>query len=375
MTGSSQFLSLHTHQAAPLPPMVLGSRLSKHKCACGGSAGLDGECAQCHKTKLQRGIDQPTLLTAEEPKAKAIPTDKGTEVAAMGVAEESDEMAAEPKAEPETLEEGHHPEEGQPTAAPASETSSESGAAKEKITFSLIHTTQPFSTGRPFKARCPAPVAAPTAFPTSRSSAAAIAAMGACVWGITAPDPLRVSTRICNDAGHWKLRVTGVNSRIRTFSRQLPGQNEPTRRNSTAANFCGQVTDLDTLGNCPGNWYMLQAVRAHEAVHALEWKTSFGSDWPRHKTIIENLSVAVGGATRTAAAALRSLRASAAFQGALQTGAAEYPAFWGIPDPNNNTNAAERAIVFPRVKDLCVHARERGWGPAACPVCAANGIT
>jgi hypothetical protein len=122
---------------------------------------------------------------------------------------------------------------------------------------------------------------------------------------------------------------------------------------------------------------MLAAVKAHEAVHVQEWKTSMGSDWPAQKAIIEGLSVPASGATKSRAAATRDLRSSAAFLNAVETSNASgnYPAFWGIPDPNPNTDAAERVIVGPRIKELCVNARDRGFTPSTCPVCVANGIT
>ena len=156
-------------------------------------------------------------------------------------------------------------------------------------------------------------------------------------WGVTAPDPLRVRTRVCDDGPNWRLRVTGVTSVIRTFSRQLPGQQEPTTGRATAANFCTIVTDLDALGTCnPGapagsNFYMLAAVRAHEAVHVDEWRTSMGTDWPAQKAIIEGLNVPRAAPTASRRAASAAMRGSAAFQAAIQTGTANYPAFWASP--------------------------------------------
>jgi hypothetical protein len=201
--------------------------------------------------------------------------------------------------------------------------------------------------------------------------------MSASTWGITEPDPLKVATLTCRDGAVWRLRVTKVVSDIRTFSRQLAGQVAPTTANSTAANFCRQVTDLDSLGvPGAGHFYMLSAVRAHEAVHVQEWKTSMGSDWPAQKAIIEGLSVPASGATKSKAAARASMRGSAAFRNALRTSRASgnYPAFWGIPDPNAQTDAAERVVVTPQIRHLCVNARTRGFGPGACPVCAGLGI-
>ena len=307
----------------------------------------------------REGTGIPSAAAEQTPEAEEDDTD---ELSALGNEEEEASQAAEPT--------------GAITESPAAEPA-ELPSPKEKIEFEVAHEELPASQEMPGKTKCPAPKNAPIRFSTRRSTAAGIAAMSACTWGITSPDPLQVSTLTCRDGANWHLRVTRVKSIIRTFSRQLPGQSEPTVGNSTAANFCAQVTELDNLGSCAGSWYMLAAVRAHERVHVDEWRTSMGSDWPAQKAIIEGLSVPASGATKSRRAARRAMRSSAAFTNALQTSSASgnYPAFWGIPDPNAQTNAAERVIVTPRIRQLCVHARNRGWAPGGCAVCSNLGIT
>jgi hypothetical protein len=301
-------------------------------------------------------------------KTKSIPSDK----------ERPTDAPAEEAAEQEPEDEEEVGEEEEEEHAAAAEPVIESAKTKG-ITFEVVASTTPPPGGSLFgKMKCPATRPRTPGFTgVSKSTAAQIAAMGACDWGITHPDPMKVTTSTCKDGGNWQLRVKKVKSRARTFSRQIPGQQEPTTGNSTSGNFCQQVSDLDNLGNCPGNWYMLSAVKAHEAVHVQEWKTSAGSDWPAQQAIIEGLSVPASGATKSSKAATKNMRSSAAFQNALKTnrGSGNYPAFWGIPDPNADTNAAERVIVGPRIKQICVHARSKGWTPSACPVCVANGIT
>ena len=64
--------------------------------------------------------------------------------------------------------------------------------------------------------------------------------------------------------GHYSLQA-----------RLLPGQSEVTGPggNTTSANHGDQVTGLTTLGNTVGNnWYMLKAVKKHEAVHEKRFK-------------------------------------------------------------------------------------------------------
>jgi hypothetical protein len=322
-----------------------------------------------------RGLEAapaPRASPACRSKIKAEPSDrKGPDI----VAEETEE--GPPGVEPGDKEESPQTS-GQ--AASAAEPQAEVLAKsrhKEKIEFEVVRAELPSLTEALCKAKCPAPRNAPINFGIRRSTAAQIGAMSACTWGITSPDPLQVSTTTCRDGATWRLRATRVRSIIRTFSRQLAGQREPTIGNSTSANFCQQVTELDSLGSCLGSWYMLAAVRAHEAVHATEWRTSMGSDWPAQKAIIEGLSVPASGATKSRGSATNAMRTSAAFNSALQTSNASgnYPAFWGIPDPNAQTDAAERVIVTPRIREICVHARNRGWAPGGCPICAGLGIT
>ena len=122
---------------------------------------------------------------------------------------------------------------------------------------------------------------------------------------------------------------------------------------------------------------MLDAVKAHEAIHNGEWKSSFPTDWPALETKIEALTAAASGATADKAAAITQMRSSATFTKALDTsnGGGNFPTFWAIADPNANTNAAEHAIVDPRAEAICKEAKKQGWSPSACAVCNTKGIT
>ena len=249
---------------------------------------------------------------------------------------------------------------------------------KPAITFSIVRRDQPPPTGVEGKRQaCPAAAAAPQRHRGLDSTAAQVAAMGACTWGITSPDPLGISTQTCRAGPNWRLVITQVNSVVRSHSRLLAGQREPVPDvNTTAGNFCNQVTELDTLGVCPGAWYMIRAVHAHENVHVREWLDNFTADWNPLETAIEGLTVPAAGATASRAAATAALRADPVFVNARDTSNAggNFPTFWAIPDPNANTNAAETAVVTPRIQWICKTAGWRGWGPAGCPVCVAQGI-
>lgn len=225
---------------------------------------------------------------------------------------------------------------------------------------------------------CPAAAPAAQRHRHLDSSAAQIAAMDACTWGVTEPDELGIATETCRDGPNWRLIVTRVNSVIRSHSRLLPGQAEPVPDvNTTAGNFCDQVTELDNLGSCLGAWYMIRAVRAHEDVHVDEWRDNFTTDWNPLEAAIEALTVPAAGATADRGAATAALRGTAVFNNARDTTSAggNFPTFWAIPDPNANTDAAERAVVEPTIRWICKYAGWRGWNPGHCAVCAAQGIT
>jgi len=209
------------------------------------------------------------------------------------------------------------------------------------------------------------------------STADKISAMENCTWGITSPDKLGIKTGVVKDNNDWKLNVTGVNSVIRSHSRLLPGQKEPVPgKNTTKTNWQDQVNELNTLGSCAGKWYMVRAVRAHEDIHVKEWKDNFETDWNIQKNNIEGLTVPASGTTEKADKAQKALRDLPAFENArLTTNASgNYPAFWGIADPNPQTDAAEKAIVEPRIEWICKYAKWNKWNPAANAICTAKNI-
>ena len=214
--------------------------------------------------------------------------------------------------------------------------------------------------------------------PHLRSTADSISKMGNCTWGITAPDKLGVRTRVVKDGTDWNPEVTHVNSVIRSYSRLLAGQKEPVPgTNTSKTNWQDQVNELNRLGSCAGKWYMIRAVRAHENVHVKEWKDNFETDWAAQRTNIENLKVPASGTTEKPGDAHKALRAMPAFDNArLTTNASgNYPTFWGIADPNPQTDAAEKKVVDPRIEWICKYAKWNKWNPASNAVCTNKKIT
>jgi len=214
--------------------------------------------------------------------------------------------------------------------------------------------------------------------PHLTSTKSQITAMGKCDWGITAPDKLGIKTSVVKKNSDWQLKVTKVNSVVRSFSRLLPGQKEPVPGvNTTKDNFKDQINELNKLGTCAGKWYMIRAVVAHENVHVKEWRDNFKTDWIKQKNIIEGLKVAATGENTKSNKAHKTLRAMPAFENARLTSnsSGNYPVFWGLADPNKQTNNAEKAIVAPRIKWICKYAKWNKWNPAGSPACTSLKIT
>jgi predicted secreted Zn-dependent protease len=83
------------------------------------------------------------------------------------------------------------------------------------------------------------------------------------------------------------------------------------------------ITDLSTLGYPPnGNpqWYMVEAVQAHELQHVMELKNSLDPEFAAMETAIENLTVRNDcSQNMTAATAKNALKALARYNAAITT--------------------------------------------------------
>src|SRR5205085_2451182 len=94
--------------------------------------------------------------------------------------------------------------------------------------------------------------------------------LGRCVYGQTEAVSITVQFRACLQNGQWCAILESVTGHYAMQTRLLPGQTEVTgpNGNTTLANFCDQVTELNALGFCnTAQWYMLAAVVDHEHIH------------------------------------------------------------------------------------------------------------
>lgn len=204
-----------------------------------------------------------------------------------------------------------------------------------------------------------------------------------CTYGLTFPENVQVGIDVFDNGGTWQPVLSQVTGNYSLQFRILPTQTEVTGPggNTTAANYCAQITELNNLGHCtgvtplPANWYMLSAVLAHERIHASRFRNAL-----IHPSVIAPLETAMEGITIPRSAIVRNatiaevlIRLNPAFAAALTTAQANWLArilvlVTGDHAAGGPTDTAEHGIVDPMVRRICTHARANGW-PACPPLC------
>jgi hypothetical protein len=209
---------------------------------------------------------------------------------------------------------------------------------------------------------------------TVKAGAAPTNALGG-AYGLTYPESVQVTIGAKKVAGAWHPVVKNLVGLYSLQARILPHQREVTgpSGNTTKANFCDQVTGLNTLGNAPppNRWYMLQAVKDHEAVHATRFGPALTAAEPTITAAIEAVNIPhVPGMTQVTAAA--ALKADPTFVAAVQAARQIWVAQCAVLIAGDHaaggpTDAAEHKVVDPMIKLICTHAKIHAWGP--CPDC------
>jgi hypothetical protein len=231
--------------------------------------------------------------------------------------------------------------------------------------------------GQPVAA-VPAPVigaALPAANVIAQPGAAPSNPLGACTAGLTFPENVAIDFVAVRNGANWVPVVTGLTGNYSLQAGLIPGMAEVTGPggNTTAANFCAQVTELDAP-RCPGgNWDMRAASVEHERIHAAFFRPALVTAAPIIEADIEAVSVPhFAGMNATIAAIAIRLHPSflAALVTAQRLGLAEIVAIGGhgVGTIDADTRAAERTIADPMIQRICRHARAQGW-PACSPPC------
>jgi peptidoglycan hydrolase-like protein with peptidoglycan-binding domain len=193
-------------------------------------------------------------------------------------------------------------------------------------------------------------------------------------WGLTFPENVQVGIDVFNNGGVWQPVLTEVTGNYSMQTRLLPGVNEVTgpAGNTTAANYCAQITDLNNLTHFQGAWFMLSAVLSHERVHARQFRTALidPSVIGPLEAAIEAITTPVTFLTPTPLFGEIFIRFDAAFAAALNAAQANWLAQILVlvaadHAPGGTADTQEHEIVDPMIIQICRHARANGW--AACP--------
>jgi hypothetical protein len=189
------------------------------------------------------------------------------------------------------------------------------------------------------------------------------------LWGLTMPEGVTVGLSAYLCGGKWYAELTSL---VGNYSKQaaLPaGVQEVTgpAGNTTAMNFCDQVTSLDGLGT-GGNWYMLAAIEAHESLHEAAMPQIIKDASASIEAYIEDVYVDDSGLSQ--ADAIEAIKASPAFLIAVELSNMAF-LIQGAPvcetqHTSGATAAAERAVVDPMISSICTYS---GWYGALCPAC------
>lgn len=208
-----------------------------------------------------------------------------------------------------------------------------------------------------------------------KSGAAATQPLGG-DYGLTFPENVvpTITAKKDKTAGTWSPKVSKLVGHYSMQETLLAGQTEISgpAGNTSGANFCAQVTALEALGYGGGHlWYMLQAVKRHEAVHAKHFGPALKAVEPAIAANLEGVSIAdVPGMTAKQAAT--NLKVDATFQAevvnAQQLWLAEIlTRAAGDHNAGGPTDTAEKTVTEPMRKNICKHAKKKKW--AACAAC------
>ncbi|MGH2535331.1 MAG: hypothetical protein ACRDJW_23980 [Thermomicrobiales bacterium] len=208
-----------------------------------------------------------------------------------------------------------------------------------------------------------------------KSGAAATIGLGG-DYGLTYPERVdaKIGATLDKTAGAWSPTVKSLKGHYSMQASLLAGQTEITGPggNTSNTNYCDQATALEKLGYGGGHqWYMLKAVKVHEAVHAKHFA-------PAMKTVEAAITANLEAITVPHTAGMKASKAIKDIQ-ADPTYVAEIAnaqSLWlaeiltraaGDHAAGGPTDKAEQTVTEPMRKKICRHAKKKKW--AACAAC------
>lgn len=216
-------------------------------------------------------------------------------------------------------------------------------------------------------------------------------------YGYTDHEFVDVDVTVCRSGNKWHavlLDIVGhYSERTRLLPLGTPGDGSPQQGvvqqeirgpgvDTTESNFCEQLTNLDSLGSYPEpvRWFMIDAIIAHEDVHATHMLPSLQSAASDIQGVIEGISIDYTGQSRSEALTTlvstpdlaQALRdANAAWESAYAE-ASKDDHWMTLPGSTKHVAGyayqAERAVVTPLENKILQYAKDQGWDWQDCPV-------
>jgi hypothetical protein len=212
-----------------------------------------------------------------------------------------------------------------------------------------------------------------------KSGAAPSTAMPPHMGGYTYPERVDadIGAWFNHEAKTWRPIVKTLTGHFSLQARLIPGHAQITGvgGNTSEATYCDQCRSLANLGRgADSAWYVVEAIVAHERVHATRFKPALEDAEAAITSAIEAVTVPDED-SMTEFQAVGKLKADAAFQAAV----ADAQKLWkaailvrvkGDHDGGGPTEAAERGVTEPLRKQICAHAAAKDW--ETCPACPEN---
>jgi hypothetical protein len=197
--------------------------------------------------------------------------------------------------------------------------------------------------------------------------------------GLTYPERVdaEIGAWFNHEAKTWRPIVKTLTGHFSLQARLIPGHAQITGvgGNTSEATYCDQCTSLAKLGRgADATWYVVEAIVAHERVHATRFKPALEDAEPAITAAIEAVTVPDED-SMTEFQAIGKLKADAAFQAAVADAqklwkAAIFVRVAGDHAGGGPTDAAERGVTEPLRKEICAHAAAKDW--ETCPACPEN---
>ena len=196
--------------------------------------------------------------------------------------------------------------------------------------------------------------------------------MRRCEWGWTDTETVDVTAKATKKGKQWHAEPTDLLGHYSLRTRLVRRNAEVTGPggNTTSANHCTQVEELNRLGKCGGSWYMLAAVDAHEQVHEKKLAPALKKAGP--KIVRDFASIKVDDAPgKTAADALTEMRGRRAWRKNVKKARTRWDTEYVtliLGDHAGPAATAEHKVVDPMIKKICDHAKAKAWPAcASCP--------